>query len=155
MAVFGLIRGPHHSRPIASQTPGLLRGGVCATSFQGQRIRWRHHCCQCRRRFTVRPGPTSGTPRTPGSTLHALKDGRASDEELAVAVEETSRWGCFVASHSHEAGGIKAAIRAGVRTIDNGSMMDHEAIEMLSSTSAPISGLCFSVVAGGRVDAER
>ncbi len=54
-----------------------------------------------------------------------------SDEELAVAVEETSRWERFVASHAHGAEGIKAAIRAGVRTIDHGSMMDEEGLRML------------------------
>lgn len=54
-----------------------------------------------------------------------------SDEEIAVAVVEADRWGRFVASHAHGADGIKAAIRAGVRTIDHGSMMDDEGIRML------------------------
>ncbi len=54
-----------------------------------------------------------------------------SDAELAVAVEETNRWGRFTAAHAHGAEGIKAAIRAGVRTIDHGSMMDDEGIAML------------------------
>jgi len=54
-----------------------------------------------------------------------------SDEEIAVAVEETNRWGRFTAAHAHGTEGIKAAIRAGVRTIDHGSMLDEEAIAML------------------------
>ena len=54
-----------------------------------------------------------------------------SDEELAVAVGEAGRWDRFVAAHAHGAEGIKAAIRAGVRTVDHGSMMDDEGIEML------------------------
>jgi imidazolonepropionase-like amidohydrolase len=54
-----------------------------------------------------------------------------SDEEIAVAVEEANRWGRFVASHAHGAEGINAAIRAGVRTIDHGSMMDEEGLRML------------------------
>ena len=54
-----------------------------------------------------------------------------SDAELAVAVEETDRWGRFTAAHAHGTEGIKAAIRAGVRTVDHGSMMDDEAIAML------------------------
>jgi imidazolonepropionase-like amidohydrolase len=57
-----------------------------------------------------------------------------SDEELAVAVEETSRWERFVAAHAHGAEGIKAAIRAGVRTIDHGSMMDDEGLRMLQES---------------------
>ena len=57
-----------------------------------------------------------------------------SDEEIAVAVEETNRWGRFTAAHAHGTEGIKAAIRAGVRTIDHGSMLDDEAIAMLQQS---------------------
>ncbi|MGI9628721.1 MAG: amidohydrolase family protein [Longimicrobiales bacterium] len=57
-----------------------------------------------------------------------------SDEELAVAVEEADRWGRMVASHAHGAEGIKAAIRAGVRTIDHGSMLDDEGLRMLQES---------------------
>ena len=57
-----------------------------------------------------------------------------SDAELAVAVEETNRWGRFTAAHAHGAEGIKAAIRAGVRTIDHGSMLDEEGIAMLQAS---------------------
>jgi imidazolonepropionase-like amidohydrolase len=56
-----------------------------------------------------------------------------SDEELAVAVEEAARWGRPVAAHAHGTQGIKAAIRAGVRTIDHGSMLDDEGVELLKS----------------------
>ena len=57
-----------------------------------------------------------------------------SGEELAVAVEETNRWGRFTAAHAHGTEGIKAAIRAGVRTVDHGSMLDDEAIAMLQES---------------------
>ena len=59
-----------------------------------------------------------------------------SDAELAVAVEEADRWGRFVAAHAHGAGGIKAALRAGVRTIDHGSMMDEEGATLLEQKKA-------------------
>lgn len=61
-----------------------------------------------------------------------------SDEELRIAVEEANRWGRFVAAHAHGAKGIKGAIRAGVRTIDHGSMMDDEAIEMMKSRQGSV-----------------
>jgi imidazolonepropionase-like amidohydrolase len=54
-----------------------------------------------------------------------------SDAELAVAVEEATRWGRFVAAHAHGAEGIKAAVRAGVRTIDHGSMLDEEGARLM------------------------
>ena len=54
-----------------------------------------------------------------------------SEEELRTAVEEAARWGRQVAAHAHGKEGIKAAIRAGVHTIDHGSMLDEEAIALL------------------------
>jgi imidazolonepropionase-like amidohydrolase len=54
-----------------------------------------------------------------------------SDAELAVAVEEANRWGRFVAAHAHGAEGIKAAVRAGVRTVDHGSMLDEEGARLM------------------------
>ncbi len=57
-----------------------------------------------------------------------------SDAEIVVAVEETNRWGRFTAAHAHGAEGIKAAIRAGVRTVDHGSMLDDEAVALLQQS---------------------
>jgi len=57
-----------------------------------------------------------------------------SDEEIQAAVTEATRWGRQVAAHAHGADGIKAAIRAGVRTIDHGSYLDDEAVAMLKAT---------------------
>ncbi len=57
-----------------------------------------------------------------------------SDEEIGAAVTEARRWGRQVAAHAHGTGGIKAAIRAGVRSIDHGTMMDDEAIGLLKSS---------------------
>jgi len=70
---------------------------------------------------------SKGTP--PGAQQY-------SEEEIRVAVEEAARWGRSVAAHAHGTDGIKAAIRAGVRTIDHGSMMDAEAVELLRTRHA-------------------
>src|SRR5918993_2591617 len=59
-----------------------------------------------------------------------------SDAELAVAVEEAARWGRFVAAHAHGTEGIKAALRAGVRTVDHGSMLDEEGARLLKEKRA-------------------
>ena len=61
---------------------------------------------------------------TPGAQQYA-------DAEIQAAVTEANRWGRPVAAHAHGAEGIKAAIRAGVRTIDHGSYLDDEAVAML------------------------
>src|SRR6476646_4653783 len=54
-----------------------------------------------------------------------------TEAEMHVAVEEAARWGRHVAAHLHGTDGIKAGIRAGVRTVDHGSIMDDEAVELL------------------------
>src|SRR5277367_2212447 len=56
-----------------------------------------------------------------------------SDEELRAAVVQANRWGRDVAGHAHGTEGIKAAIRAGVHTIDHGSGLDDEAVALLKS----------------------
>jgi imidazolonepropionase-like amidohydrolase len=55
-----------------------------------------------------------------------------TEDELRAAVEETALAGTFVAAHAHSAEGIKRAVRAGVRSIEHGSLMDDEAIEMMA-----------------------
>ena len=61
-----------------------------------------------------------------------------SDEELRAAVVEAGRWGKQVAAHAHGADGIKAAIRAGVRTVDHGSYLDDEAVAMLKASNRQV-----------------
>ena len=58
-----------------------------------------------------------------------------SDAEIQAAVTEANRWGRQVAAHAHGASGIKAAIRAGVRTVDHGSDLDDEAIGLLKASN--------------------
>jgi imidazolonepropionase-like amidohydrolase len=58
-----------------------------------------------------------------------------SDVEMQAAVIEANRWGRQVAAHAHGASGIKAAIRAGVRTVDHGSDLDDEAIALLKASN--------------------
>ncbi len=54
------------------------------------------------------------------------------DEPMVrAAVEEADRQGVFVAAHAHGTEGIKVAIRAGVRSIEHGSLIDDEGIELL------------------------
>ncbi|MEP7059768.1 MAG: amidohydrolase family protein [Actinomycetota bacterium] len=55
-----------------------------------------------------------------------------SEAEIRSAVEEAALYGTFVAAHAHGAEGIKRAVRAGVRSIEHGSLMDDEAIEMMA-----------------------
>ena len=54
-----------------------------------------------------------------------------SDEELRAFVEEAENYGSYVAIHAHGIDGIRAAIRAGVRSIEHASYIDEQACEDL------------------------
>jgi imidazolonepropionase-like amidohydrolase len=54
-----------------------------------------------------------------------------SDAELQAIVQEAVRHGLKVAAHAHGTEGIKAAVRAGVASIEHGSMIDDEAAELM------------------------
>ncbi len=54
-----------------------------------------------------------------------------SPEELRAAVEEAARLSVPVAAHAHATEGIKQAVRAGVRSIEHGTFLDQEAIDLM------------------------
>jgi imidazolonepropionase-like amidohydrolase len=54
-------------------------------------------------------------------------------DEMKVAVEEAHRTGRKVAAHAHGTEGIKDAVRAGVDSIEHGSLLDAEGIELMKS----------------------
>jgi imidazolonepropionase-like amidohydrolase len=55
-----------------------------------------------------------------------------TEDELRAAVEEAEGAGTHVAAHAHGAEGIKRAVRAGCRSIEHGSLMDDEAVELMA-----------------------
>jgi imidazolonepropionase-like amidohydrolase len=54
-----------------------------------------------------------------------------SEAELRAAVEEAALFGARVAAHAHGPEGIKNAVRAGVASIEHGSLIDDEGIELM------------------------
>ena len=54
-----------------------------------------------------------------------------SDEELRAIVSEAHLLGRKVAAHAHGTAGIKAAVLAGVDSIEHGSILDDEAIRLM------------------------
>jgi imidazolonepropionase-like amidohydrolase len=54
-----------------------------------------------------------------------------SEEEMHAAVTEAAKFGAKVAAHAHGAEGIKAAVRAGVASIEHGSLIDDEGIRLM------------------------
>jgi len=53
-----------------------------------------------------------------------------TEEEMRAAVEVARAHGSYATAHAHGAEGIKAAIRAGVRSIEHASLIDEEGLLM-------------------------
>jgi imidazolonepropionase-like amidohydrolase len=70
----------------------------------------------------------TGGVLTPGA-VPGLQE--LSDEELRAGVEEAHRHGLRVAAHAIGTAGIKAALRAGVDSIEHGLLIDDDGIKLL------------------------
>lgn len=70
-----------------------------------------------------------------GGVMDPISDYRVqelSDEQMARAVEAAHRAGHKVMAHAEGAIGIKAAVRAGVDSIEHGTMLDEEGARMMA-----------------------
>lgn len=56
-----------------------------------------------------------------------------TEAEMRAVVEEARKYGTYATAHAHGAEGAKMAIRAGVRSIEHGSLLDEEALRMMKS----------------------
>jgi imidazolonepropionase-like amidohydrolase len=56
-----------------------------------------------------------------------------TEDEMRAAIEEAAKRGTYATAHAHGAEGMKSAMRAGVRSIEHGSLMDDEAIAMMKA----------------------
>lgn len=61
-----------------------------------------------------------------------------SDQELRAIVEEAARSNRVVAAHCHGKKGIMAALRAGCHTIEHGTYLDEEAVELMLEKKATL-----------------
>lgn len=69
-----------------------------------------------------------------GGVLSLAKSGKApqfTEEEIRAIVETAKDYGFHVAAHAHGTEGMKRAVKAGVTTIEHGTYMDDEVIELM------------------------
>lgn len=59
-----------------------------------------------------------------------------TEEEMKAIVQTAADYGLKVMAHAHGAEGIKRALRAGVISIEHGTLMDDECIELFKKTGA-------------------
>lgn len=74
---------------------------------------------------------------SPGGTVgRKFEFQELSDVEVRTAVEEAENFGSYVAAHVHSSAPIKAALRCGVKSIEHGTMLDDEDIELMLKNGA-------------------
>ena len=69
-----------------------------------------------------------------GGVLSLAKNGQNpqfADEELEAVIQTATDYGMHVAAHAHGTEGMKRAVRAGVRSIEHGTFMDDEVIDLM------------------------
>jgi imidazolonepropionase-like amidohydrolase len=54
-----------------------------------------------------------------------------SEAQIRLVVEEAARWRKDVAAHAYGGNGARAAVRAGVRTIEHGMLLDSETLDLM------------------------
>jgi len=90
-------------------------------------------------RELVRAGADVIKVATSGGVLSPTDDPRHAhfrDDELAALVAEAAAAGRWVMAHAQASDGIKAAVRAGVRSVEHGIYLDDEAIGLMLDRGA-------------------
>jgi imidazolonepropionase-like amidohydrolase len=57
-------------------------------------------------------------------------------DEIEAAVDEATRWGTYVCAHAYSAKAIERAVRAGVRTIEHGNLIDSPTAKLMAERGA-------------------
>lgn len=74
-----------------------------------------------------------------GGVLSVAKDGSGpqfSEEELQAIIATAKDYGMHVAAHAHGKEGMKRAVMAGVNTIEHGTYMDEEIMQLMKEKGA-------------------
>ena len=97
----------------------------------------------CRRavRETIRSGADVIKITATGGVLSNTKAGLEQqffDDEIAAIVETAAMMGRKVTAHAHGKGGIEAALRNGVQSIEHGTYLDDQTIDIFKQTGGTL-----------------
>jgi len=65
-----------------------------------------------------------------------LASAQYTEAELEAVVHEATSWGTYVAAHAYTAAAITRAVRAGVRTIEHGNLLDADSARAMADRGA-------------------
>lgn len=89
-----------------------------------------------------------------GGVLSVAREGQRpqfSEQEIRSIVQTAADWGVSVAAHAHGDEGMQRAVRAGVKTIEHGTLMSEETMELMQMHDA----YYVPTITAGREVAER
>lgn len=70
------------------------------------------------------------------SQLDPLESLQYRVDEIAAITEEATRWGTYVCAHAYSAAAIIRSVKAGVRTIEHGNLIDARAAQVMAEHDA-------------------
>lgn len=103
-----------------------LGGSVIADSPDAVRKRTREQLMQGASQIKLTAGGGVASPLTP------LDVTTFTEAELQAAVEAAAGWGTYVATHAYMPPAIQRSIRAGVKVIEHGHLMDEETAKLMA-----------------------
>lgn len=143
----GKVPGPRIRASGAAITPSGGHGDANGFSPALTKIFTGPNACNgvddCRRavRETIRSGADVIKITATGGVLSNTRAGLEQqffDDEIAAIVETAEMMGRKVTAHAHGKGGIEAALRNGVQSIEHGTYLDDETIDLFKSTGGTL-----------------
>lgn len=111
----------------------LAGDSTIADSPDEVRLRTREQLMQGATQIKLTGGGGVSSPHSPLDVV------TFTEPELRAAVDAATDWGTYVAVHAYTPTAIQRAIKAGVRSIEHGSMMDDETAQLMASAGVWLS----------------
>lgn len=111
----------------------LAGDSMIADSPDEVRLRTREQLMQGATQIKLTGGGGVSSPHSPLDVV------TFTEPELRAAVDAATDWGTYVAVHAYTPTAIQRAIKAGVRSIEHGSMMDDETAQLMASAGVWLS----------------
>jgi len=103
-----------------------IGGAMIADSPDEVRLRTREQLMQGASQIKLTAGGGVASPFSP------LDVSTFTEEELRAAVEAAENWGTFVCTHAYTSASIQRSIRAGVKCIEHGHLMDEATAQLIA-----------------------